>query len=176
MRNVVAWLDEIMLTGDPLYAKRLPHPAVAVEDDPAGLFVPRQVIVKVTPRVFWVGKVNPSEPIDMTIDSHPYAQTIAAVWFNSEHRGGDQNETRLVGFDTESVLADPESTGALVMFAFRPATRAEPARSRVWMCENAAEEDIAETRIGPVEPGRDVLWPHIFERLDRPTYANGGYD
>ena len=41
------------------------------------------------------------------------------------------------------------------------------------MCETASEEDLVENRIGPVEPDRDVLWPHIFERLDRPKYSGG---
>ncbi len=176
MRNVVAWLDEIMLTGDPLYATRLPHPAIAVEDDPAGLFVPRQVMLRVSSKLFWAGRTNPAVPIEMAIDSHPYVQTIRAVWYNSEYHGGRHNETRLLGFDAPSVLADDESTGALAMFAFRPETREEPPTCRVWMCETASDEDLVEDRIGPVEPGRDVLWPHIFERLDRPTYANGRYD
>ena len=172
MPDVADWLGKQMASLDPLYARRLPY-IDPKDPDANGLFIPRQVIVKVTPRVFWVGKVNPSEPIEITIDSHPYDQTIEAVWFNSEHHGGDQNETRLVGFDTESVLGDLESTGALVMFWFRPAKRGEPARSRVWMCETAAEEDLVEDRIGPVDPDRDVLWPHIFERLDRPKYLSG---
>ena len=173
MPEVADWLGKQMASLDPLYATRLPYMGPDCPEG-EGLFIPRQVIVKVTPRVFWVGKVNPSEPIEMTIDSHPYDQTIEAVWFNSEHRGGDQNETRLVGFEPESVLADAESTGALVMFAFRPAKRGEAARSRVWMCENAAEEDIAEARIGPVDRRYGgALWPHIFERLDRPKRTGG---
>ncbi|MCY4615377.1 MAG: hypothetical protein OXC71_03175 [Chloroflexi bacterium] len=168
VRDVTDWLAEHMLSGKPLYATRLPYSGPG-SPEAEGLFIPRQVVARVAPRVFWVGKVNPSEPIEMSIDSHPHSQTIEAVWFNSEHHGGDQNETRLVGFDPESVLADPESTGALVMFAFQPARREEPARSRVWMCESAAEEDIAETRIGPVDRlFGGALWPHIFERLDRP--------
>ena len=171
VRNVGGWLDEVMLTGDPLYAKRLPHAAVAVEADPAGLFVPRQVMYRVSSTLFWAGRTNPAVPIEMAIDSHPHVQTIRAVWYNSEHHGGDRNETRLLGFDGPSVLADDESTGALAMFAFRPETREEPPTCRVWICETAAEEDLVEDRIGPVEPGRDVLWPHIFERLDRPEYS-----
>ena len=168
MPDVADWLGKQMASLDPLYATRLPYMDPDCPEG-GGLFIPRQVIVKVTPRVFWVGKVNPSEPIEITIDSHPYDQTIEAVWFNSEHHGGDQNETRLAGFDTESVLADPESTGALVMFAFRPSKPGEPARSRVWMCENAAEEDIVEDRIGPVDRRYGgALWPQIFERLDVP--------
>ena len=171
VRNVGAWLDEVMLTGDPLYAKRLPHAAVAIEGDPAGLFVPRQVMYRVSSKLFWAGRVDPTVPIEMAIDSHPHVQTIRAVWYNSEHHGGDRNETRLLGFDGPSVLADDESTGALAIFAFRPETREEPPTCRVWICETAAEEDLVEDRIGPVEPGRDVFWPHIFERLDRPEYS-----
>lgn len=171
MRDATDWLDEHMATLKPLYATRLPCVGRGCPDTD-GLLIPRQVVVKVTPRVFWFGKINPSEPIEMTIDSHPYAQTIRAVWYNSEHHGGDRNETRLVGFEPDSVLADPESTGALVMFAFDPATRAARATCRVWMCETAAEEDRVEDRIGPADPHfGGALWPEIFERLDWPQRA-----
>ena len=36
------------------------------------------------------------------------------------------------------------------------------------MCETAAEEDGVEDRIGPVDSVNDALWPHIFQRLDKP--------
>ena len=105
----------------------------------------------------------------MTIDSHPYGQTIEAIWFNNERRGGNRDETRLRGFDADSVLADPESTGAMVMFAFDPATWGGQASCRVWMCETAAEVDGVEDRIGPADPHfGGALWPQIFERLDWP--------
>ncbi len=168
MQDVVDWLGKHMATLKPLYATRLPCIGPDCPDTD-GLFVPRQVIVKVTPRVFWVGKVNPSEPIEMMIDSHPYAQTIQAVWYNSQYHDGDRNETRLRGFDAASVLGDPESTGALVMLAFDPSERGKSAACRVWMCETAAEEDRAEDRIGPADRRfGGALWPQIFERLDWP--------
>ena len=171
MRDGADWLDEHMATLDPLYSTRLPCIGPGCPDT-GGLFIPRQVVVRVTPQVFWAGRMNPSEPIEMTIDSHPYSQTIQTVWYNSEFHGGAVNETRLVGFDRESVLGDPESTGALVMFAFQPASRTQPARVRVWMCETAAEEDRVEDRLGPADPlFGGALWPHIFERLDRPLHS-----
>ncbi len=172
MKDVVDWLDEHMRTLKPLYATRLSHHQLFGETDPVGLFIPRQVIVRVVPRVFWVGRLDPSEPIEVTVDSHPEVQTIRCVWYNSVHHGGDRNETRLVDFDAASVLADPESSGALVMFAFEPAKWPEVARARVWMCETADEEDRAEDRLGPADPRfGGALWPHIFERLDKPEHA-----
>ncbi len=168
MHDVSDWLDEHMATLKPLYARRLPVLGPGRADELDGLFVPRQVMIRVTTEWHWAGRADPTAPIEMTIDSHPYAQRIEIVWYNSAYRGGDSNETRLRGFDAASVLADPESTGALVMFAFEPSERGQPAACRVWMCETAAEEDGVEDRIGPVDSVNDALWPHIFQRLDKP--------
>ena len=168
MRDVVDWLDEQMPTLKPLWATRLPCIGPDCPDT-GGIFVPRQVMLKVTPHLFWSGMVDPSQPIEMTIDSHPHSQTIEVIRFNDAFRGGSRDETRLRGFDADSVLADPESTGAMVMFAFDPAKWREQASCRVWMCETAAEEDRAEDRIGPADPQfGGALWPNIFERLDWP--------
>ena len=173
MRDVVDWLSEHMATLKPLYSTRLPYIGPGRAGGPDGIFIPRQVTVRVVPRVFWAGKVNPSEPIEMTMDSHAHSQTIRAVWYNSQYRGGRRNETRMAGFDPDSVLLDPESTGAMLMFAFDPATKERPATCRVWMCETAAEEARAENLIGPADPHfGGALWPHIFERLDWPPRAN----
>lgn len=168
VRDVVDWLDEHMRTLEPLWATRLPCIGSGCPDE-GTVFVPRQVMLRVTPRLFSSGMINPSAPIEVTIDSHPNSQTIEVIRLNSGERDGNPDETRLRSFDASSVLGDPESTGALVMFAFQRAARRRPASAHVWMCETASEEDRVEDRLGPADPHfGGVFWPHFFERLDWP--------
>ncbi|MYA21185.1 MAG: hypothetical protein F4Z25_13325 [Chloroflexi bacterium] len=168
MQDVSDWLDEHMATFKPLYATRLPILGPDRVDELDGIFIPRQVMIRVTNAWLWAGGADPTVPIEVTIDSHPYAQRIEIVWHNSAYWGGDRNETRLRGFDAASILMDPYSTGALAMFAFDPAQRSETASCRVWMCETIDEEELVEQRLGPIDPVHDSLWPQIFQRLDKP--------
>jgi hypothetical protein len=58
-----------------------------------------------------------------------------------------------------SALLDPESTGALTVFAFRAVEAPQVADCHVWVCRHETEEDLVEDRVGPVEPGTWLIWP-----------------
>lgn len=168
-RGVADWWDE--RHGGLVWATLLPYYRDAQHIGMRGFFVPRQVIFRVVPSLIWSDRLNPTAPIEMTIDSHDQTQTIRAVWYNSRLYRGRRNETRLLDLDKAPVFADPESTGSLAVFAFHGETLLPTPACRVWVCETADEMDLVEDRIGPVEPlTGGVLWPHIFDRLDRNPY------
>ena len=173
-RDIGEWLADQLAPERLVYGMRLPvYDNIKHIDGMRGLFMPRQVLFRVVPSLSWSKKRNPSAPIEMAIDSHPYSQTVRAVWHNSQLFRGKRNETRLTGIDDDSVLADPESAGAVAVFAFShesPFGAIVPPKCRVWVCETAAEIDSAEDRLGPVDPMfGGALWPNIFERLDWPS-------
>ena len=176
--EVEEWLDDQLAPGRLVYGMRLPvFDNIKHIDGLRGFPMPRQVLFRVVPSLIWADKRNPSAPIEMAIDSHPYALTVRAVWHNSRMFRGKRNETRLTDIDADCVLAAPDSAGALALFSF-PRESAFSAlttrKCRVWMCHTAAEEDAVEERLGPVDAQfGGALWPDIFERLDRrpPVYA-----
>ncbi len=55
-------------------------------------------------------------------------------------------------------LLDPDSTGALAVFAFTLDAAGAATESHIWVCRHETEEDLVEDRVGPVEPGRFLLW------------------
>ena len=67
-------------------------------------------------------------------------------------------EIRITNLGSSSPLLDPENTGALAIFVFRPAPGTHSPECRVWICRNLAETDVAGDLIGPVEPGLPVPW------------------
>lgn len=169
-QGVADWWGE-RPDGGLVWATLLPYYRDARQIGMRGFFVPRQVIFRVVPSLIWSDRPNPTAPIEMTIDSHPHEQTIRAVWYNSRLYRGRRNETRLLDLDEVPVFADPESTGALAVFAFGGGALGPTPACRVWVCETADEMDLVQDRIGPVEPlTGGVLWPYIFERLDRNPY------
>jgi hypothetical protein len=74
-------------------------------------------------------------------------------------RGGTRNETRLTGFGGQaSALLDPESTGALAVFAFVTGADGAASECHVWVCRDGTEEDLFEERLGPIEPKQYIIW------------------
>ena len=59
---------------------------------------------------------------------------------------------------TSSLLRDPENTGALAIFVFRPGPGTDSPKCRIWICRNLVEADVADDLIGPVEPGFPAPW------------------
>ena len=72
--------------------------------------------------------------------------------------GGPRAEIRITNFGTSSPLRDPENTGALAIFVFRPGPGTDSPKCRIWICRNLVEADIANDLIGPVEPGFPAPW------------------
>ena len=65
---------------------------------------------------------------------------------------------RITDFATSSPLRDPENTGALAIFVFRPGPGTDSPKCRIWICRNLAETDVVDDLIGPVEPGFPAPW------------------
>jgi hypothetical protein len=100
------------------------------------------------------------------VDSHPDVRTIRGVWYNGKHHGKTRNEARLTNFGGgQSILLDPDSTGALAVFVFAPATESSTLTCHAWLCGGeGTEADLIEERLGPVEPKIPVIWrPGVAE-------------
>jgi len=97
---------------------------------------------------------------DIEIDSHGVRQDrVRGVSHIGEGRWGRPNaEIRITDLGASSPLRDPENTGALALFVFRPGPSTDSPKCRIWICRNLAETDVANDLIGPVEPGHPVPW------------------
>ena len=97
---------------------------------------------------------------DIEIDSHGVREDrVRGVPHIGEGLfGGPRAEMRIANLGTSSPLLDPENTGALAIFVFRPAPGTDSPKCRIWICRNLAETDVVDDLLGPVEPGFPVPW------------------
>jgi hypothetical protein len=161
MADLTDWMDENTGPHIVWYVKRLSgNDTLANASHQAGPYIPRDVLFKVFPSINRPDVENPDKRFDVRIDSHSDARNVRAVWYNSKVRGtGTRNETRLTNFGgAESALLDPDSTGALAIFAFHRDATGEAEVCNVWVCDFEVQADLVEERIGPVEPGRWRIW------------------
>jgi hypothetical protein len=157
------WLNDFSRADAVWYAKRLSaNDTLATGAHQAGPYIPRQFLFDMFPSLNRPGDENPDIRFDLYIDSHADHRLIRAIWYNNRLRGGTRNETRLTNFGGEaSALLDPDSTGALAILTFIKPPGADATECHAWVCRSPAEEDLAEDRIGPVEPGRFVIWSPV---------------
>ena len=168
LADVSAWLDSCSGPGFLWYAKRLSgNDTLANGAHQAGPYIPKEFLFRIFPRLDRPEAENPDVLFDLYVDSHPDHRRARAVWYNNRLRGGSRDEARVTRLGgASSSLLDPDSTGALTVFAFATA-EPSPAVCRVWVCRHAMEEDLVEERIGPVEPGRTLVWPEELSPLTR---------
>ncbi len=97
---------------------------------------------------------------DIEIDSHRVRENqVRAVPHTGQSLVGEPRpQIRLTNLSTSSALRDPENTGALAIFAFRPGPGPGSPKCRLWICRNPDETDVANDLIGPVEPGFPTPW------------------
>lgn len=162
--ELTEWLDEQGGSGFVWYVKRLSgNDTLANEAHQAGPYIPRSFLFDVFPALARQDEKNPDVWFDLYVDSHADHRQVRAVWYNNKFHGnpiGGRNETRLTGFGgSASALLDPESTGALTVFAFSVTEPGTTADCHVWVCRHETEEDLVEDRVGPVEPGKWLIWP-----------------
>ena len=144
----------------------------------AGPYIPKSFLFDRFPSLDTATTKNPDIRFDLYIDSHVDHRTVRAVYYNGRRFGdGTRDETRLTNFGgRESALLDPESTGALVVFAFAPDGAAGAITCHVWVCTDGTEEDLVEEWIGPVEPGSCTVWTiadgHRTDLFVEPVRAN----
>lgn len=169
--DLVEWLDEHGAPAFIWYVKRLSgNDTLANGSHQAGPYIPRDFLFQIFPALNRREIKNPDVRFNLYVDSHADAREVRAIWYNNRFhdsaatRGRD--ETRVTGFGGgASALLDPESTGALTVFAFRRVPDGETADCHVWVCRHETEEDLVEDRVGPVEPGKYLIWPPSQEGL-----------
>lgn len=158
--ELTEWLDQFSGPDFIWYVKRLSgNDTLANKTHQVGPYIPREFLFEMFPDLNRPGTHNPDHYFPLFIGSHPDARRIRAIWYNNKLRGGTRNEARLTRFGgASSALLDPESTGALTVFAFRVQPGGPATECHVWVCRNETEEDFIEDRIGPVEPGKALIW------------------
>ena len=157
------WLDDFTAPEFIWYVKRLSgNDTLANGTHQAGPYVPKDFLFQVFPSIATTAMKNPETWFDLYIDSHSDHRNVRAVYYNNkffENPTNGRNEARLTNFGGgNSALLDPESTGALTVFAFRTDASGAAIDCHVWVCRHETEEEIVEDRIGPVEPGKYLLW------------------
>lgn len=161
LADVTDWMDEFGRPGATWYAKRLAaNDTLATHAHQAGPYIPKDFLLRMFPALNRPDAENPDVRFDLYIDSHADHRKVRAVWYNNALRGGTRNETRLTGFGgSQSALLDPDSTGALAVFAFKTDAGADQSECHVWVCGGeGTEADLFEERLGPVEPKQHVIW------------------
>lgn len=165
--DLTDWMDDFGRPGFVWYAKRLSgNDTLANGSHQAGPYIPKDFLFEIIPSLNRPDVLNPDARFELYVDSHPDVRTIRAVWYNNKLHGKTRNETRLTNFGGgQSILLDPDSTGALAVFAFEPETPTNAASCHVWVCGGeGTEADLVEERLGPVEPKIPVIWrPGVAE-------------
>ncbi|MFC3100650.1 type II restriction endonuclease [Altererythrobacter lauratis] len=180
LADLTDWLDEFLKPGRIIFAKRLSgNDTLANGSHQAGPYIPKEFLFRVIPAINRTDILNPDAWFDLAIDSHPDFRKVRAIYYNNRFHGkpkGGRNEARLTNFGgAASPLLDPDSTGAVALFSFRRVEAGEQPGCHVWIARHATEEDLIEDRIGPVEPGRYVVWtadvvqPDLFRVPERPS-------
>ncbi|MBH0238933.1 type II restriction endonuclease [Methylobrevis albus] len=177
LSDLTDWLGEFCAPGIALCVKRLSgNDTLANGTHQAGPYIPKEFLFRIFPTINRTDEKNPVYWFELAVDSHLDVRKVRAVYYNSKRFEGKANgrdETRLTNFGGgASALLDAESTGALSIFAFPLNDNGAAIGCHVWVCRNEVEEDTAEERFGPVEPGRFIMWspeqPGLF-----PPFAAG---
>ncbi len=155
--DVKDWMNDYSGRNHIWYVKRLSgNDTHANGSHQAGPYFPRKFLFTMFPHINDPDAENPDIWFDCYVDSHSDHRQVRAVWYNNKLRSGTRNESRVTNFGgASSALLDPESTGALAVFAFILDDDRKALECHVWVCRHGTEEDIIEERIGPVEPGRE---------------------
>ena len=121
--------------------------------------IPRDLLKPVFPSLEQNAGATSVE-FDIEIDSHGVREDrVRAVPHIGEGLfGRPRPEIRITDFGASSPLRDPENTGALAIFVFRPGPGTDSPKCRIWICRNPVETDVADDLIGPVEPGFPAPW------------------
>lgn len=151
--DVSAWMEEYNRADSVWYVKRLSgNDTLANGTHQGGPYVPKSVLFSLFPEIHDPAAENPDRRFPLYLDSDPDVRDVRAVWYNNKLRGGTRSEARLTGFGGRaSALLDPESTGAIAIFAFLM-NHETASECHVWISHNQLEEDLIEARTGPVEP------------------------
>ena len=163
------WMTRFAQPDRVWYAKRLSgNDTLANGSHQAGPYVSRDFLFTLFPSLDRPESRNPDVEFDAFIGSHSDARSVRAVWYNNALHGGTRDEARLTRFGgRSSPVLDPESTGALAVFAFKQGADVDSPECSIWICADRDEEELVENVIGPLEPAQPVIWsPMQGRRLD----------
>lgn len=168
------WVVEVSSSDFIWYVKRLSgNDTLANGSHQAGPYIPKDFLFDVFPLLNRKEIKNPDLWFDLYVDSHTDHRRIRAIWYNNkfhENPKRGRDEARLTNFGgQDSPLLDPESTGALSVFAFEVDGNREAVSCHVWVCRRKTEEDLIENRIGLVEPGAGKVWSSDEAKKQRQT-------
>lgn len=166
--TITDWLDEVLSDTYRIIAKRLSSNDTQANDaHQAGPYIPKSIIFDLFPSLKTNQTPNPRVFRKAVIDSHLASasmRNLSIIWYNQKTR----DEARITRWGGQtSPLLEPENTGALVIFAF-PKEEFEQKQIKIWVCEHETEDDLAEERLGVVDPGSFVTWPsqqfHLWDQ------------
>lgn len=174
------WVGEQASPNNVWYVKRLAaNDTRATKSKQYGPYIPKDLLFRVLPSLVRETRPNPDALIEACVDSHPDRRTVRVVWYNNKRTGQrvpgqvghnsraaddpmppTRDEARITRWGgVRSALIDPDSTGALAVFVFAGSGTGGDARAlHVWITEGSYQEEIIEDIVGPVEPGRGLLW------------------
>lgn len=145
------WLDQVLPSTPLLCAKRLSYGDISKDDDfPGSIHLPRALWQALAPGSLVGADVSP-RPVALC-DPFGVRSTGTLGWNQTTSLTNASHELRLgVSEDPVSLLRDPENVGAIAIFVFsRLQGRIECA---YFVCGAIDDEEDAEERLGPVEPG-----------------------
>ena len=149
--DVSGWLDQVLPSAPLLCAKRLSYGDICKDDDfPGSIHLPRALWQALAPGNLVSADVPPRA---VTLyDPFGVRSTGTLGWSQTTSLTNTSRELRLgVSEDQVSLLRDPENVGAVAIFVFsRLQSRIECA---YFVCGSIDDEENAEERLGPVEPG-----------------------
>jgi len=157
MQRFAQWLDVHSQGTHKLYVKRLSaNDTLANQSHQAGPYLPKDFLFDAFPGLHMPEKENPRVEFDFRIDSHGFRCDAKAIWYNNRLRGGTRDEVRITNLGgAKSPLLHPESTGAIAVFAF---PKENGGACRAWVCADQEDEEHFVTRVGPVDPGKTIVW------------------
>jgi EcoRII C terminal/Restriction endonuclease EcoRII, N-terminal len=149
------WLVHVGSREWRLYAKRLSANDTGLTGGhQVGFYVPHRFAMAVAPELD-EDVLNPRRELDFDLVSHGERSSPSLIYYNNRYlTQGTRNEFRVTGFGgAGSALQDPDSTGAVLLTAWREGS----ARVEAWLAESAEQEDVIEEVVGPVEPATHVM-------------------
>lgn len=148
------WLDTHQGSDWHWYVKRLSaNDTLATKSHQAGPYVPNSHAFLLFPSLVSSEEANPKVAFHGSVDSHDVPEReLTITWYRAA-----KNECRITRWGGgSSPVLDPESTGALAIFAFFKDSTGDASYVATWVCDSR-EEDLLTEQLGPIEPGMPLL-------------------
>jgi EcoRII C terminal/Restriction endonuclease EcoRII, N-terminal len=154
MSNTIdEWMNVASGDGWQWYVKYLAgNDTLLTKAHQAGPYIPKALAFDVFPSIA-IGADIARAKVKALIDSHAEEREPTMIWYKSK------NECHFTGWGgKQSKLLDPDNTGALTVFAFYRKEGKDAELCRIWIARDLDEEEAILARVGPVEPGRGIIF------------------